>query len=498
MIENQEPSGLTLEKLRDAVKSAAAFRLRVRLNGVGGETDKVFPPTYVGGVYAVEDRRIDGKVVRCTLLDSVQSQANRMEEALLNAFLPSWQELDPQSDNVSNAVPSDLPVLAVHVENHGWVTSLTAPHRIHDAILRDCEIKEMAEGKTRNVRFRESTAGMEIVNARTHKATPFYRHCPTALIFGTWDSTAGEGLDSAKVPRAVVSEIIGVDITPGVRTGSRIDPLGIRANSATIYRLKNSKDDWTLHADEAETDSKKNPKRFGNKGKPADINHGNVTPDLPRFDRDEVRKQGLDRLPDVFEPTPWELRHDVSSGDGRFRNLTEFRSDRVRIKEGAVKPGGVTMAYALHTWTLSLTQLRRLRFPIARQDGERVGLSMDSGDRRNDAARSVLAALALYALALRQEEGYWLRSRCELVPEGPLTLEQVGGKGGSFLLGNSVEMRAILDQTISEAEQTGLEWSRHLTVLTPTSKLQDLVNRSDALGPETSEEEESASAGSSS
>lgn len=493
MIENQEPSGLTAEKLRDAVKSAAAFRLRVKLNGVGGETDKVFPPTYAGGVYAVEDRRIDGKVVRCTLLDSVQSQANRMEESLLNAFLPSWRELDPRSDNVGQVVPSALPVLAVHIENHGWVTSLTAPHRVHDAIIRDCDIAETVEGKTRNVRFRESTAGREIVSARTHKATPFYRHCPTALIFGTWDSTAGEGLDSAKVPRAVVSEIIAVDITPGVRTGSRIDPLGIRANSATIYRLKNAKDDWTL---EPKTDGKDN-QRFG-KGKPADINHGNVTPDLPRFNRDEVRNQGLDRLPDVFETTPWELRHDVRSGDGRFRNLTEFRSDRVRIKEGAVKPGGVTMAYALHTWTLSLTQLRRLRFPITSQDGGQVGLSLDSCDRRNDTARTVLAALALYALALRQEEGYWLRSRCELVPEGPLTLEQVGGKGGSFRLGNSAEMRAILDQAVSEAEQTGLGWSRRLTVLTPTSKLKDLVSRSDELGPESSDDEESASAGSSS
>lgn len=493
MTETQEPRGLTVEKLRDAVKSAAAFRLRARLNGVGGESDKVFPPTYAGGVYAVEDRRIDGKVVRCALLDSVQSQANRMEESLLNAFLPSWRELDPQSDNVGNAVPSDLPVLAVHIKNHGWITSLTAPHRIHDAIIRDCAIAETVEGKTRNVRFRESTAGREIVSARIHKATPFFMHCPTALIFGTWDSTAGEGLDSAKVPRAVVSEIIGVDIAPGVRTGSRIDPLGIRANSATIYRQKNARDDWTLDAKTGKEDNKK----FG-KGKPADINHGNVTPDLPRFDRNEVRKQGLDRLPDILETMPWELRHDVSSGDGRFRNITEFHSDRVRIKEGAVKPGGVTMAYAIHTWTLSLTQLRRLRFPIASQDGERVGPSRDSGDRRNEAARTVLAALALYALALRQEEGYWLRSRCELVSEGPLTLEQVGGRDGSFLLGNPVEMRTILDQAISEAEQTGLEWSRHLTVLTPTSKLLELVRRSDALGPDSDDEEESASADSAS
>ena len=104
MNEAQPPAGLSVDTLKSAVRSAAAFRLRVKLNGLGGEGDKVFPPTYAGGVYAVEDRRIDGKVVRCALLDSVQSQANRMEDALLDAFLPSWQELDPEADNAGKAV----------------------------------------------------------------------------------------------------------------------------------------------------------------------------------------------------------------------------------------------------------------------------------------------------------------------------------------------------------------------------------------------------------
>jgi len=51
----------------------------------GGLGDKVFPPTYEGGKYAME-KRIDpatGEERQCVLLDSVQSQANRMELALL-------------------------------------------------------------------------------------------------------------------------------------------------------------------------------------------------------------------------------------------------------------------------------------------------------------------------------------------------------------------------------------------------------------------------------
>jgi len=48
----------------------------------------VFPPTYAGAVYAIEKRRVPGRdePVTCVLLDSVQSQANRMEEALQDAF----------------------------------------------------------------------------------------------------------------------------------------------------------------------------------------------------------------------------------------------------------------------------------------------------------------------------------------------------------------------------------------------------------------------------
>ena len=460
MIETQKTNRLSLEVLQDAVKSAAAFRLRVKLSGIGGGSDKVFPPTYAGGVYSVEDRRIDGRVVRCALLDSVQSQANRMAESLLDAFLPSWRELDPQSDDVAKTVSSELPVLAVHIENHSRVTSLTDPHRFRDASIRACEIEETNKDRTRRVRFGDSTVAGEIDSARTHKATAIYKHCPTALIFGTWDSTAGEGLDSTRFLGAVVSEIIGVDITPSGCTWLRIDPLGIRANPATVDRLKSAKDDRTVDVDEDKNDRNKKPQRFG-EGKPADINHGNVAPNRPRFDRKEIKKQGLDRIPDILETTPWELRYDVASGDGGFWNRTQFSRGQVQIKPSAVEPGGVTMAYALHTWTLSLTQLRRLQFPVEsqRKDGK--------GDKRNEAARTVLAALALYALALRQEEGYWLRSRCELVPEGSLTLEQVGGKDGSFSLGNSEEIREILDLAISRAEEVDLKWSRNLSIVKP-------------------------------
>ncbi|MGC8625834.1 MAG: type I-U CRISPR-associated protein Cas7, partial [Phycisphaerae bacterium] len=73
---------LTLEILTEAVKNAAALRCITELQPAGGPGDKVFPPTYMGGVYATETRLIDGRRMPCVLLDSVQSQANRMELAL--------------------------------------------------------------------------------------------------------------------------------------------------------------------------------------------------------------------------------------------------------------------------------------------------------------------------------------------------------------------------------------------------------------------------------
>ena len=81
-----------LSSLRQAITgSAAALRCRTRLQPAGGEGDKVFPPTYAGAVYAIEKRRVPGKdePVWCVCLDSVQSQANRMEARCVLVLEPT-------------------------------------------------------------------------------------------------------------------------------------------------------------------------------------------------------------------------------------------------------------------------------------------------------------------------------------------------------------------------------------------------------------------------
>src|SRR5690606_38868488 len=84
-------SPMTLEILQQAVAGgAAAIRCITRLQPAGGQGDKIFPPTCATGEraatrYAFENRRISGETVSTVLLDSVASQANRIEESLQGA-----------------------------------------------------------------------------------------------------------------------------------------------------------------------------------------------------------------------------------------------------------------------------------------------------------------------------------------------------------------------------------------------------------------------------
>lgn len=110
---------LTLDALTKAVSgSAAAFRRVVELQPAGGPGAKVFPPTYEGGRYATEKRRINGETVDCVLLDSVQSQANRMELALQDAIEEGLLTLPLITVDFTGTVAPWA----------GKITSLQAPH----------------------------------------------------------------------------------------------------------------------------------------------------------------------------------------------------------------------------------------------------------------------------------------------------------------------------------------------------------------------------------
>jgi CRISPR-associated protein Csb1 len=290
-------TAMTLERLRQLVSTdCVAIRGKATLQPAGGPDDKVFPPSHMtdkndrrpGAKYAFEKRHINGREVDCVLLDSVQSQANRMEEALQALWLEKRVTLPVITVDFSEAAP-----------DVGSVTSLTAPHRIADALLRDSMTEE---GEF----FRMSPLGTSFTDATQRNASALFKVCPTALVFGLWDSTGPRGGLGSKFARALVSEIVGVGAAVGVRTSSRIDPTGIVTRAAEVLVAADPREGWTHDPVQARQEKGK-PVRLGD-GKVSEVNHSNVPPTID------------------------------------------------------VLAGGVTIEYATHTVVLSLSALRKLGF----------------------------------------------------------------------------------------------------------------------------------------
>lgn len=390
-----------------AVEQDAALRRKQALQPVGGKNDKIFPSTYPeerrgqGPRHVFERRRLNGREAWCVLVDSVQSQANRLEEALLAA--------------VRQGVIA-LPYVTVDFRGAGLsgiteITSLEAPHRVYDAILRDSSL----DGQP----FMKSELGIRLAEAKPGDATALLETSPTALLLGAWYSTGEGGGLGAKFPRCLVSEIIAVDVpvedgptdartgevevrTSGRRTGSRIDPLGVLRR---VEVFKGSQG-WDVVKERAGRNAKQ--------VRPSEINHGNIAP--------------------------------------------------------TVHPLGITCDYVEHTAVLSFAGLRRLGF---------------GGGERDAAARTLLAALGLVALAEQDARGYALRSRCDLVCEGRAPFELVHADGGiDDLKIDRAAARALYAAALDAARKAGFKLVADPIRLTPQDKLVEIVRRSQVLALE--------------
>ncbi len=271
---------LTYDELRAGVSGdAVGIRCRTMLQPLGGPADKIFPPTY--GVpesaetkYAIEERRVPssdgsaGGVTRSVVLDSVASQANRLELALLEAIRND--ELSAPVTSVDFRPVDDLAGL-------DRISDYEASHRIFDALLRDSYDGEYL--------FRNGPVGRAITEARPGDAAGLYHHSPHTLVFGGWDSTGPRGGLGAKYERAITSEIVAFGIQTGVKTASRIDSVGIEVRSGPLYETPDGT--WTLDETAAAREGGK-PKLLGTKdrgqggqaGRPSQANLGNVTPSI--------------------------------------------------------------------------------------------------------------------------------------------------------------------------------------------------------------------------
>jgi CRISPR-associated protein Csb1 len=138
---------------------------------------------------------------------------------------------------------------------------------------------------------------------------------------------------------------------------------------------------------------------------------------------------------------------------------------------------------------LSLPALRRLRFPVDSQSPEQ---QMEA----DVSARTVLAALALAALARQWASGFSLRSRCDLVPRTDFSLQLLApGETQTFRL-TSESGAELLSAAVARAKSAGLPWPTGADsppwkdgclTLRPNAELVRAVTRSRELAAENRE-----------
>ncbi|MEV5568717.1 type I-U CRISPR-associated RAMP protein Csb1/Cas7u [Spirillospora sp. NPDC052269] len=185
--------------------------------------DKVMPPTFPGGPYLLESRRVEGEARATVVLDQVPSQANRIEEALLAA---------------RDKGRIELPLFELLTETERGrvrLTSLEFPHRYADAYLRD----SLVDGE----RFDRSPVGQRLRQVSAEDVRPLFERDPGSLIFGAWDSHRKGRWP--KFARFYSSSMFGLDPQEGERRSMRKDPLNL---SGAIDDKTKAEGDWKFVA----------------------------------------------------------------------------------------------------------------------------------------------------------------------------------------------------------------------------------------------------------
>lgn len=242
---------MNVENLYQELRSTAALesdraliRIRSKYEPAGGTGARVYPPTYPTNreesPYVCETRMINGEKRDVVLLDSVPSQVNRAELALLRGLREQLFEIPLMVINHKGSVSIQI-------------TSLELPHRYADAYLRDSEID--------GVKFDKTELGKSFLAASMDDATALFRHDPGSLVFGAWNSFR-KGRQ-AKFSRCYSSEVIGYDPIAGVRKAGKMDPLNL------VGKAVRDGEDWIFTSNEV---NKKKGERL------SEIGLGNIAP----------------------------------------------------------------------------------------------------------------------------------------------------------------------------------------------------------------------------
>lgn len=174
----------------------SALVMKEYLAPVEGAGEPFFPPTYAGtnsddeSSYCI-DTLSDG--TRICLIDSVGSQANRMEPIFMKS---PYNDLIPQITITAGTQKRNL---------------CEVGHRAGDALLRHSEI------------YSDVSKALETLK-NENDARPLAKVAPTSLVFGVWDSRKTQ----AKVPRIVSSVIRAYDVEEMTRSAQYFPPVDYR------------------------------------------------------------------------------------------------------------------------------------------------------------------------------------------------------------------------------------------------------------------------------
>ncbi len=229
--------------LEEMVAGAGMLRLRTRLEpmGAGG---LVYPPTYEQGRHIFRKAWLDGEIRDVVVLDSPQSQANRIEDALRAAM--------ERGELAYPDIVVEVPRRDGEVERY---SVLQLSHRIYDAVLLATELD--------GTPFPKTEIGQAVYQARLDAAGPLFEHAPVTLVLGGWDSHRNSGPLSAKIPRILTAEIIGVDAIPAQRGAVKFDPMDVRKDAGPLYTSKDPDRLFELDPKQAADKKKKDPSEFG-------------------------------------------------------------------------------------------------------------------------------------------------------------------------------------------------------------------------------------------
>lgn len=223
---------------------------------------------------------------------------------------------------------------------------------------------------------------------------------PAALLFGAWDSTRKS--NQVRLRSALVGEIIGVlaDQEPGAEhRQARRGGARVDAVAASVQLTPNDMESL-VNDQEAELSAKNvAARRKEAKTAKADV-------------RISASTLGLGSIPPVLEET-----------------------------------GAVACRRIIRSWVLSLATLRQLRF--------------GTNEKKNIAARALLAALGLNAIA-RAERELYIRANCDLIESSApvVTLDQRFGEKKEFAPLTVKQTDQLLLEAIEYAKEEGVaDWN---------------------------------------